>query len=260
MFTMQVSLPFPESTSSAAASHARTSRTPARARGSLASGPACGSSLRESIARWDPVSLSWKTSQRSLLEDWTPFSERWPTSGMMLAGSAYGLPMLAPPIGEPACSLWPTPAACNPNETEDLRTWEARRAELKAKKANGNGCGTPLGVAVRLWPTAAATGSPNLRTMVSTWPTPCAQDGAGARNKTATRSKRSPKVQDGTTLTDAMWLEHGAGSKLNPAWVEMLMGFPPGWTDIGGPLPREKRSAKTSQRARSKKPSTEPQD
>jgi hypothetical protein len=29
------------------------------------------------------------------------------------------------------------------------------------------------------------------------------------------------------------------------------MGFPPGWTDIGGPLPREKRSTKTSRRARS---------
>lgn len=42
---------------------------------------------------------------------------------------------------------------------EDEASWSARRAELKAKHSNGNGCGTPLAMAVRLWPTARSADS-----------------------------------------------------------------------------------------------------
>lgn len=51
---------------------------------------------------------------------------------------------------------WPTPTAANPNATEPLAAWLARRERLAAKHGN-NGMGTPLGVAVRIdWPTPCA--------------------------------------------------------------------------------------------------------
>jgi len=46
--------------------------------------------------------------------------------------------------------LLPTPTAANPNDGEDLESWESRRQANLAKGVNGNGQGTPLGVAVRL--------------------------------------------------------------------------------------------------------------
>lgn len=54
----------------------------------------------------------------------------------------------------------PTPSASNPNESEPLESWEARRRRNKALGINGNGQGTPLGVMVRMLttPDAESTG------------------------------------------------------------------------------------------------------
>lgn len=83
-------------------------------------------------------------------------------------------------------SLLPTPAASNPNDGEDLESWEDMRQRNLAKKVNGNGQGTPLSVAVRLLPT------------------PTTQ--AHARNSTANRN--DPKDSTNTkssTLLDVFW-------------------------------------------------------
>lgn len=55
------------------------------------------------------------------------------------------------PVGgtSPDSTLLPTPNAGMHNVDEDPETWEARRRRLVAKGINGNGAGTPLGVAVR---------------------------------------------------------------------------------------------------------------
>lgn len=45
----------------------------------------------------------------------------------------------------------------NPNDGEGLDTWEARRQGMLAKGYNGNGCGTPLAIAVQQWPTPQTT-------------------------------------------------------------------------------------------------------
>ncbi len=102
----------------------------------------------------------------------------------------------------------------NPNENEDLETWAARRAEIKAQKKNGNGFGMPLGVAARLW------GCPQARDF---------------------RSSDIPGRQ-----TPSLPVQ--TGGCLNPAWVETLQGFPEGWTDIGGPLGQVKRSTNGKRR------------
>ncbi len=49
--------------------------------------------------------------------------------------------------------LFPTPAACNPNDSEGAETWLARRERVKLTAQNGNGLGMPLSIAVQLIPT-----------------------------------------------------------------------------------------------------------
>lgn len=84
---------------------------------------------------------------------------------------------------------WPTPAQ-NFNDGESMDSWEARRSAVKAKFGNGNGFGTPLGIAVRQWQTPSST---NFRTRggdrsdelgldneVKKWPTPCDDDANNA--------------------------------------------------------------------------------
>lgn len=63
-------------------------------------------------------------------------------------------------------ATWPTPDYSIAQDGESLETWEKRRAELKEKGVNGNGCGTPLTIAAQMagWPTPAeqnADGGPN---------------------------------------------------------------------------------------------------
>ena len=70
------------------------------------------------------------------------------------------------------------------------------------------------------------------------WGTPRASDGAkGGPNQRGSKGDLALSAQ--------------AGGSLNPEWVEMLMGFPPGWTAIAGPTAAEKRKRKASRRARS---------
>lgn len=182
----------------------------------------CGQPSSQPFAHYDLDSCSWRTSQAWLPIE-TPsdsFLVDWPNQGSMYGGSTYEVPMSERHIRDaassllraqtspsgadetspsplPGDSLLPTPAAMNPNETEDLEKWAARRAGMKAKGYNGNGCGTPLGVALRLLPTPRAslnedrqtkrtpsqedgTHGLNLATEVALLPTPTRSDSTGA--------------------------------------------------------------------------------
>lgn len=181
-----------------------------------------------------------------------------------------------------AARLWPTPDAVVFNLDEDLQTWEARRAKNAARGINGNGMGTP----VKLWPTptgqdavgSGSAGYPKSPTHNSgttltdaavrgLWPTPTARD--------EDRMRDAPGREGGPTLSTAsggaqragghdLSTEAGAkGRALNPAWVEHLMGFPPGWTEIppsmaehasrsAGPRARRRHKSRGKPRARPK--------
>jgi hypothetical protein len=60
---------------------------------------------------------------------------------------------------------WPTPDAAISNDGEDPETFLARQDRQKARGINGNGMGTPLAMAAKLWPSK------------NNWPTPQARDG-----------------------------------------------------------------------------------
>jgi DNA (cytosine-5)-methyltransferase 1 len=66
------------------------------------------------------------------------------------------------------------------------------------------------------------------------WPTPTAGDAAAS----GSRNTATSKAHLGISLTDAVRDDGGkgrelTGGKLNPTWVEWLMGFPTGWTVLG---------------------------
>jgi hypothetical protein len=61
------------------------------------------------------------------------------------------------------------------------------------------------------------------------WPTPTARDYKGGRTPEKSAEKgRNPQTN---SLADAVRAK--ITGQLNPMWVEWLMGFPVGWTDIG---------------------------
>jgi hypothetical protein len=112
-------------------------------------------------------------------------------------------------------NLWPTPAAA-----------DSERSSETYMRGNP----TLLG-AVRMWPTPTAQDAKNdagpsqwgrnsdpLNVAVKRWPTPKARDYRGA----------SPAGQ----LRNSPDLPEQVGGQLNPMWVEWLMGFPAGWTDL----------------------------
>src|SRR5207244_7450148 len=66
-----------QSTSSAAASPARTSHSPAKEQGSTGNARVFGANTRVSLASFNRATSSWRTSQLSLLEDSEELSVTW---------------------------------------------------------------------------------------------------------------------------------------------------------------------------------------
>jgi hypothetical protein len=199
------------------------------------------------------------------------------------------------PLGTMAAmQSWPTPNAQVSQDGESPETWLKRKEAMKAKGYNGNGCGTPLTIAVQLHGQAAPASSNSLGSRQGLWPTARGLDGqlsesldtwearrarkeaqginlhrplpiaveqeqrkqwATPRNcggpdfakttrPTSTSNSPSlptqvamqgwitPKASDGKSpgISRDIHLNHQAGGKLNPRWVETLMGLPIGWT------------------------------
>ena len=207
-------------------SHASPYRSPVNAKDTKTSD---GSSmiLPASLTRYDQPTSSWRTSGDLFPEDSTGFSGRWPPSGTMQSGVAYKLDKLEPTTNESDGSAWPTPSASVVNDGESPETWFARRERLKAKKINGNGAGTPLTIAS------------------VAWPTPAARDWRGA-NGPEHMTRERPHMdqlpnyvchashQAQTTSDDG----NESPTRLNPLFVEWLMGMPIGWTGFA-PLATE---------------------
>ena len=126
--------------------------------------------------------------------------------------------------GEGGGALWPTPSVHG----------NYNRAGVSDKSGNG------LSTAVNLWPTphrncsngagAHGDGGLNIQTAVSLWPTPTV--GTSGGGKLCGGTGHLNMLRDALGYEEARKLSAGNGGSLNPQWVEILMGFPPGWTDI----------------------------
>jgi hypothetical protein len=88
---------------------AKISALPGKVSALQASAADYGESTPELLAKYDPATSLWKTSQLCLDGGLQTFSETWPRSGMMRNGIAYRLAPLVRLTGETASGLWPTP-------------------------------------------------------------------------------------------------------------------------------------------------------
>lgn len=160
----------------------------------------------------------------------------WPTPTAGLG--EHGGPNARDSSGRPglqmAAMIWPTP------DTMCCRDGQTRRAEARGRHA------VSLNHAVKMWPTPSASDcgrtaiNPHLTkngtirhigkngkqsyarldAVAVLFPTPIATDW---KNRGCRDYRKNREHQ----------LQTEIGGQLNPAWVEWLMGFPPGWTDIG---------------------------
>jgi hypothetical protein len=131
-----------------------------------------------------------------------------------------------------AVQMWPTPRsntamaslitpeiAHNPKRFPNLETvvgrrmWPTPTAHPENSNKNGKFANPTLGDAVKAnpYPTMSANGMGN----------------------TGSRQMLDKKILDGSiTEEEKKAMTAGNGGRLNPMWVEWLMGFPLGWTDL----------------------------
>lgn len=184
-----------------AASRARTSAQPATGTALTASAPASGAKWPESSVRYDPASSEWKTAN-CLWEEVLPWSSViLPTWGMTRSGSVYRHPTSERPISGIGAGLWPTPTVCG----------------------NYNRKG------------ASATSGDGLETVVTqrTWPTPTAQDSNQAGGKGCIKcGSRGATLHFAVAQDSFQPGQQTPPMRLNPEWVEWLMGWPIGHTGL----------------------------
>jgi hypothetical protein len=222
--------------------HAKTLVPQEKAQGLMENEAECGEKWRASFTKYDHDSSLWKTHQCSLLGDLEPFSETWPKWGLMRSGECWEQTPLEHPTKESAFGFTvPTPVASD-GTTGSLigkndSFYETRTGMPRKVNQNGKDGSVGLGRLVQMWPTPrscsamAATitpesawnekRNPNLETIVgrAQFPTPTAHN---------SKEYASPSEYNRKTPT----LATHAGGKLNPMWVEWLMGWPLGWTDL----------------------------
>tara|TARA_R110000824_G_scaffold34474_2_gene109278 strand:+ start:373 stop:789 length:417 start_codon:yes stop_codon:yes gene_type:complete len=136
-----------------------------------------------------------------LFEEWETFSETFPPSGMMRSGALFPLPQWVLPTSEKGSSSWPTPTA-------------TERSGINPKTGKGAG----LTKTVQLYEAN--------RKM---WPTPLAQE--AKHGEVSQWELETDHAGTRYSLRVAV-AERGDTGQLNPTWVEWLMGFDPGWTDL----------------------------
>jgi DNA (cytosine-5)-methyltransferase 1 len=184
----------------------------------------CGEKWRASFTKYDPNSRSWKTHQCSLVEDLEPFLETWPQWGLMRDGECWEQRTLEQTIRGTGFGLLPdNVSAFHTPNTTGLDGGSNSRKALKKRMENWPTPRSCSAMAATITPEAAwnEKRNPNLETIVGRrcWPTPTSHNAKEA-------NAPSEKMRNTPTLAAQ------AGGSLNPMWVEWLMGWPLGWTDL----------------------------
>ena len=192
----------------------------------------CGNIWQESLAKYDQDSCSWKTPQCLLEGESMLYSGTYPKWGLMRDGELFQQPVLVQTTKEKESGLWLTPSTVN-IPTRSKESMEKRLDYRKKIGRNGVGAGC-LSEQV----TWSQNGPPIGYITRETFPTPIASAGGPGKNLNNPRG-----IHQGNPLASAVKMSmmknqtsetSGApvGGSLNPVWVEWLMGFPLGWTDL----------------------------
>ena len=174
-----------------------------------------GSGLSSSdwFARYDPGAFSWKMSQASFMEELNTYSATWPRSGSLRNGQVFERQTLAHRTAGNGCSSWATPTGRDYKDGDG--TANVPTNALLGRQA----------------PRTPMPGNKSMNNTGQQWSTPKA-DHSYRQGKVAP----SEGVTHGRTLGgDSIgWTGEleGTRKRLNPLFVEWLMGWPEGWVGL----------------------------
>jgi hypothetical protein len=169
------------------------------------------------LARYDPDSSSWRTSQLLLFEEQSELLENFASCGMTVDGEFFPLVMWERTTDGKDGGVWlGTPTAEGMGHATNVRSEAFRKGRL-----------------------------PNPQEFVTMWPTPVAQEGGEGKNPSSRGRKLHKLVErlptptingnynrKGASKTSGNGLATVVGGKLNPTWIEWLMECPSEWTAL----------------------------
>jgi len=160
---------------------------------------ACGAKWPASSVRFDRTSSSWKTAHCLWEEDLPSSSVILPKWGSMQSGAVFRHPTAERPISGIVSGLWPTPTVCGNYNRKGV------------SPTSGDG----LATAVRKYPKPTASAS--------------ASKGWAPNHNRASTDDRLDYTVERESFQPG---QQTPPMRLNPDWVEWLMGWPLGWTDL----------------------------
>lgn len=200
------------------ASRAKTSQSRVRGQDSMGNEADCGESSHESSEKSNPPTCSLKTAPCLSRADLTWFSQTLHKWGTMRAGVLYPQVTSVPHTSASVYGfMLPTPVASDATSGAVLGKNDTYYTTSTGMPRKVNQKGTD--------------GSVGLGRLVQMWPTPCARDGKGARGNSKPRDSLDYAVERGVTKKKTYPVPPPTG-QLNPQFVEWLMGWPTGWTDL----------------------------
>jgi hypothetical protein len=209
-------------TSSSEDSHAKTCQLRVVERAWQESGVDYSSKSFDLPESADQLSFFSKMSLPYELVEEKQWSKNWPKSGMTVGGLLFQPPQLAPHTKETDGFSWPTPNASDRYNANMKNNHDVKRGYLRGF--------------VQLWPTPTVCGNYQnkgnmigLATAVRMWPTPraseykdCGPVGSKSQAHMEKRNYLCAKAKDPSIPT----------GQLNPQWVEWLMGYQIGHTEL----------------------------
>lgn len=164
---------------------------------------------------------SWKTSQQSLVEMMgecsEPSLETLPREATIVSGVVYPLPKLELTTNEIDGGAWPTPTASDVEGGVAQDVVHEKNSYYRINKK-----GVRFGVKLR--------DAVNYQ-HIKMWPTPMAHENRlGYQNRN--NSKKGTQKSLTTEVIDDLGGRNKVTGQLNPQWVEWLMGWPIGHTEL----------------------------
>jgi hypothetical protein len=208
----------------------------------------CGTTWPASLAKFDPDTSSWKTAQLSLLGGLEEFSETWPRWGLMRAGECWERQTLVPLTSGSesglSLSIWPTPNCDGFRSDGELAI--LARTLTDYGQFLGMTEKAAMGKRDRAWPTptvcgnynrkgASATSGDGLATAVTQRTYPTATATATAYKGWSPNHNRAGTDDRLDYTVEREAFNPGQQTppmRLNPEWVEWLMGWPIGHTEL----------------------------
>jgi DNA (cytosine-5)-methyltransferase 1 len=157
----------------------------------------CGRGFETPLADYDPDTQCWKMYGDISLWGDCPLLVNLPTSGMTRNGVLFPQPAWEPITDAIGSSSWPTPTV------DDASNVNPKPNRFRGLVATVN------------------------QTM---WPTPTFGKLAGGTG--GMQQIEAQYLAGNINAEERRAMRAGNGGKLNPMWVEWLMGFPAGWTDL----------------------------